>query len=87
MSGWVGGIGGCGARHLSLDRWAARRARLGGACVVIGLLMTILITGGTLLLMGLVSVASPPQPYHVYYPLLLCGVIATLRPADDAAAD
>ena len=78
MSGWVGGVGGAvlGTLGAIVGLLAGRgRARR----VVIGLLMTILITGGTSLLMGLVAL-SLRQPYHVYYPLLLCGVIATLVP-------
>lgn len=77
-AGWVGGIGGgvlglLGALvGLLAGRGRARR-------VVFGLLMTILIVGGTSLFLGIVAVTIG-QPYGVYYPLLLCGVIATLVP-------
>ena len=76
--GWVGGISGgvlglLGALvGLLAGRGKARR-------LVFGLLMTILVVGGTSLLLGIVAV-SMGQPYAVYYPLLLCGVIATLLP-------
>jgi hypothetical protein len=78
MGGWIGGISGgvlglLGALvGLLAGRGKARR-------LVLGLLVTILVVGATSLILGIAAV-SIGQPYAVFYPLLLCGVIATLVP-------
>lgn len=66
--GVIGGTYGALAGVLA-QKGQARRA-------VLGTHVALLVLGGLTLIAGIVAVASG-QPYHVFYPLLLIGVITT----------
>lgn len=78
QSGWLGGILGClGGLFGVLGGISGALAVKGkGRGLAFGTLYTMAGLGGLLLLLGL-SALSLSQPYHVYYPLLLGGVLFT----------
>lgn len=76
--GWLGGILGClGGLFGILGGISGSLASKGkGRGLAFGTLYTMAGLGGLLLMLGLSSL-SLSQPYHVYYPLLLGGVLFT----------
>ena len=78
QSGWLGGILGClGGLFGILGGISGSLASRGkGRGLALGTLYSMAALGGLLLLLGLCAL-SLSQPYHVYYPLLLGGVLFT----------
>ncbi len=78
-AGWLGGLLGClgGLFGILGGISGALVARGKGRGLAFGTLYTMAGLGGLLLILGL-SALSLSQPYHVYYPLLLGGIIFTV---------
>ena len=75
-SNWIGGIGGGVFGCLgALIGWLASRGK--GRAFVIATSLTLIVFGVILLVVGGLAVAFK-QPYHVWYPLLLCGFILSV---------
>ncbi len=77
---YIGAIGGSGVGLLGgvfgvMAGVLAPRGKAKG--LVVGLHVTLIVVGACMLVAGIVAV-SMGQPYHVYYPLLLCGGIVSL---------
>lgn len=80
QAGWIGGIGGGGLGSLlgifgAIAGALAPRGRARG--LVLGGFKAIMALGAVVLIGGVVAVAMG-QPYHVYYPLLLMGVLLSV---------
>lgn len=79
-AGLIGGIGGsvigiCGALiGVFGSRWAPAGKHKG---LILGAMMSFVAIGAVLLLAGVVGVLSG-QPYHVWYPLVLSGLMLTV---------
>lgn len=76
QAGLLGAVGGCvlgglGAAIGCLASWGKAKR------LTLGLFVFALVIGGISLVAGLIAVAVH-QPYHVYYPLLLGGIICVL---------
>jgi len=79
LGGWVGGIGGSLLGCMGgLIGWCAAKGRARG--LVMFLTAAIFIIGVASLIGGIAALAAA-QPYGVYYPLLLVGVLCTILPA------
>jgi hypothetical protein len=79
QAGWIGGIGGS-----VLGLFGAALGTIGGICAPRGkckglvhvLIMLPLVAGLAALIVGLAALGLG-QPYHVWYPLLIFGIVGT----------